>query len=91
MVSGQLECLHILLANIGVEDVTGLEHYPHLTVAEPSQELTRELKTTSLNVDGSSYHTFNWTFATKEKLNVFLELKFKVRTYKYVDETRRSS
>jgi hypothetical protein len=91
MVSGQLECLHISLANKEVEDVTGLEHYPHLTVAEPSQELTRELKTTSLNADGSSYHIFNWTFATKDKLNVFLELKFEVRTYKYVDETRCSS
>jgi hypothetical protein len=90
MVSGQLEYLHMLLANKGVEDVTGLEHYPHLTVAKPSQELTSGLKATSLNTDGSSHHTFNWTFATKDKLNVFLELKFEVRTYKYVYETRRS-
>jgi len=82
MVSGQLECLHIFLANKGVEDVTGLEYYPHLTVAEPSQELTSGLKTKSLTADGSSYHIFNWTFATKDKLNVFLELKFEVRTYK---------
>jgi hypothetical protein len=82
MVSGQLECLHILLADNGGEDVTGLEHYPHLAVAEPSQELTNGLKTKSLNADGSSYHIFNWTFSTRDKLNVFLELKFEVRSCK---------
>ena len=82
MVSGQLQCLHVISADKGGEDVTGLEDYPHLTVAEPSQELTSRLKTKSLNADGSSDHIFNWTFSTRDKLNVFLELKFQVRTCK---------
>ena len=66
--------------------MTGLEHYPHLAVVEPSQELTSGLKTKSLNADGSSNHIFNWTFSTRDKLNVFLELKVEVRTHKYAKQ-----
>jgi hypothetical protein len=82
MVSSPRKCLQVLLADEGGEDVTGLEHYPSLAVVEPSQELTRGLKTKSLNADGSSHHILNWTFTTRDNLNVFLELKVEVRTHK---------
>lgn len=65
-------------ADMEGSDVAGLEHYPYLTVAEPSQELASGLKTKSLNIDESSDRIFNWTFATEDKLNVFFELKFAV-------------
>ena len=83
MVRGQLKYLHILLADKGGEDVTELEHYPHLAVVGPSQELTSRLKMKSLNADGSSNHVFNWTFSTRDKLNVFLELKVEVKIHKF--------
>jgi hypothetical protein len=75
------ECLHIMPADVEVLDVAGLEHYPHLTVAQPSADLSSALKTKNLNADGSSDRMFNWTFTTEEKLNVFLEIKFEVCSY----------
>lgn len=67
-------------ADIDVSDVEGLEHYPLLTVAEPSPELASGLKTKTLTADGSSDRMFNWTFSTKDKLRVFLDVKFQVCT-----------
>jgi hypothetical protein len=84
------ESLRIALADTEVSDVAGLEHYSHFAVAEPSQELASGLKTKSLNADRSSGWIFNWTFATKDKLNVFLELKFEVCTHTKVFEIWRS-
>jgi hypothetical protein len=72
--------LQIMCADMDGSDVEELEHYPHLTVAHPSPELASGLKRKTLNVDGSSDRIFNWTFSTKDKLRVFLELKFEVCT-----------
>ena len=74
------EYLQIVRADIEVSDVEGLEHYPHLTVARPSQELASRLKTKTLTAEGNSDRMFNWTFSTKDKLGVFLELRFQVCT-----------
>jgi hypothetical protein len=74
------EYLQIVRADIEVLDVEGLEHYPCLTVARPSQEFASRLKAKTLTADGNSDRMFNWTFSTKNKLRVFLELKFQVCT-----------
>jgi hypothetical protein len=84
------ECLQIVPADIEVSDVAGLEHYPHLTVVQPSADLASGLKTKNLNADGSSDRMFNWTFTTKDKLNVFLEIKFEVGTCMKGYEIRRN-
>jgi hypothetical protein len=74
------EYLQIVRADVEVSGVEGLEHYPNLTVARLSQELANRLKTKTLTADGNSDRMFNWTFSTKDKLRVFLELKFQVCT-----------
>jgi hypothetical protein len=84
------EFFQIMRADIEVSDVEGLEHYPLLTVAEPSPELASGLKTKTLTADGSSDGMFNWTFSTKDKLRVFLDVKFQVCTCTKDDAVRHN-
>ena len=86
------ERLKAALADTEAPDhiMAGLQQYPQLAVAEPSEELASRLKMKRLNAEGIPHSTFEWSFATEDKLKVFFELKFTVcptRRYR-TDRTR---